>query len=242
MGIVSGFRSLDGRQLIQMTAPISPGSSGGPVLNESGEVIGIAVAAFSEGQNLNFAVPVDLLIDMLQATPEPTPVQSLAAQTALPGGNAGVGEVLEHAVEGTALIFELSGRYTFSVRNRLDRPISGLRLLVVFYDESGFPLETDSIRVGRTIMPGLGVRVTGQVDSSIQLLATGSRTGTVPGTPIALRVLGFDFADLSLVVRVQPGESLYDIARANGVSVADLVAANDLDGTLVRPGQELRIP
>jgi len=56
-GLVSGVRQIDGEKLIQIGAAISHGSSGGPVLNESGQVIGVAVGFFSEGQNLNFAVP-----------------------------------------------------------------------------------------------------------------------------------------------------------------------------------------
>jgi hypothetical protein len=57
-GIVSAVRKLEGRQLLQISAPISPGSSGGPVLNRRGEVIGVSVSIMREGQNLNFAVPV----------------------------------------------------------------------------------------------------------------------------------------------------------------------------------------
>lgn len=53
-GIVSAVRE-EGR-LIQIDAPISPGSSGGPVVNEQGEVIGIATLSVVQGQNLNFAV------------------------------------------------------------------------------------------------------------------------------------------------------------------------------------------
>lgn len=58
-GIVSAFREAEGMSLIQMTAPISPGSSGGPVLNDNGELVGVATLIMSGGQNLNFAVPVD---------------------------------------------------------------------------------------------------------------------------------------------------------------------------------------
>lgn len=56
-GIISGLRDFDGEQLIQISAPISPGSSGGPVVNSNGELVGIAVGQFKEGQNLNFAIP-----------------------------------------------------------------------------------------------------------------------------------------------------------------------------------------
>jgi hypothetical protein len=56
-GLVSARRVLDGVALIQITAPISPGSSGGPVLDHSGRVIGVATLSMREGQNLNLAVP-----------------------------------------------------------------------------------------------------------------------------------------------------------------------------------------
>ena len=57
-GIVSAIRKLPKLgDIIQITAAISPGSSGGPVFNSSGVVIGVARATFRTGQNLNFAVP-----------------------------------------------------------------------------------------------------------------------------------------------------------------------------------------
>jgi len=55
-GIISGFRKVDGVDMIQFTAPISHGSSGGAVLNMYGEVIGISTAGIDSGQNINLAV------------------------------------------------------------------------------------------------------------------------------------------------------------------------------------------
>ncbi len=55
-GIISGFRRIGDTDMIQFTAPISHGSSGGALLNMSGEVIGICTAGMDQGQNLNLAV------------------------------------------------------------------------------------------------------------------------------------------------------------------------------------------
>ncbi len=59
-GIVSGNRIIDGGvHAYQITAPMSPGSSGGAVLNEYGEVIGIAFVILQDSQNLNFCIAAD---------------------------------------------------------------------------------------------------------------------------------------------------------------------------------------
>lgn len=55
-GIISGFRTIGEIDMIQFTAPISSGSSGGAVLNMQGEIIGISTAGFDGGQNINLAV------------------------------------------------------------------------------------------------------------------------------------------------------------------------------------------
>ncbi len=60
-GIISSIREVGTDRILQLTAPISPGSSGGPVLNSGGEVIGVSVATFRGGQNLNFAIPSNYL-------------------------------------------------------------------------------------------------------------------------------------------------------------------------------------
>ena len=65
-GNVSAFREHQGVTYIQITAPISPGSSGGPVLDDNCQVVGIATAQLSKGQNLNFAIPATYLQRMLR--------------------------------------------------------------------------------------------------------------------------------------------------------------------------------
>ena len=65
-GIVSGTRAVEGYALIQHTAPISPGNSGGPLVNMSGHVIGINTSTLREGQNLNFALPINYVRGVLE--------------------------------------------------------------------------------------------------------------------------------------------------------------------------------
>ena len=64
-GIVSAIREVPTYgKLIQITAPVSPGSSGSPVLNMNGEVIGVATFQMIEGQNLNFAIPSERIANL----------------------------------------------------------------------------------------------------------------------------------------------------------------------------------
>ena len=60
-GIISAIRGSSADKIFQMTAPISQGSSGGPVFNKKGEVIGVSSVTLRDGQNLNFAIPVNYL-------------------------------------------------------------------------------------------------------------------------------------------------------------------------------------
>lgn len=61
-GLVSGLRQKDGvpLSLIQTSASISPGSSGGGLFNEFGQVIGITTFLLKDSQNINFALPIEL--------------------------------------------------------------------------------------------------------------------------------------------------------------------------------------
>jgi serine protease Do len=77
-GLVSARRKLDaGVEVLQISAPIAPGSSGGPIFNDHGEVIGIATAVLQQGQNLNFGMPSRYLLPMMK-DPDPVPFPEFA--------------------------------------------------------------------------------------------------------------------------------------------------------------------
>ena len=76
-GIISNTRILEsGTRVIQTTAAASPGSSGGPLVDRSGTVLGVMSFLVSGGQNLNFAISINYVqgmldsLDLSRATPK----------------------------------------------------------------------------------------------------------------------------------------------------------------------------
>jgi hypothetical protein len=65
-GVVSSTRSDGESTLIQISAPISHGSSGSPVFDSCGRWIGLATLFFKDGQNLNFAIPSNSIIEKIK--------------------------------------------------------------------------------------------------------------------------------------------------------------------------------
>jgi tetratricopeptide (TPR) repeat protein len=88
-GLVSSLRPRSRSFLIQTTAPMSPGSSGGGLFDEEGRLIGIATHQYTRGQNLNFAVPASWIGEIrsrartrwLRSTPEGAVAHPAGAQT-----------------------------------------------------------------------------------------------------------------------------------------------------------------
>jgi len=199
-GIVSSIREVGTDKLLQITAPISPGSSGGPVLNGKGEVIGVSVATFRGGQNLNFAIPSRYLKTLLEkAGPVKTLAQAKLAKAqrsilADLGGRGSEGVVGENFLWDHDFFGGYPGEYSFSLRNKLRNPVRSVHCLVIFYDRSGAPVDADVLHYRETIPPGLARRVPGEVHLSTQKLTT--REGsTTPTTKVEFRILDFEIVD-----------------------------------------------
>lgn len=79
-GLVSSLRTVEDGVLIQTTAPVSPGSSGGGLFDEQGRLVGLTTAQILDGQSLNFAIPVDWL-RYIGIRPDPNPAAQAAPET-----------------------------------------------------------------------------------------------------------------------------------------------------------------
>jgi hypothetical protein len=104
-GLISSVRELSAQlTVLQISAPISQGSSGGPLFNPYGEVIGVATAIFTGGQNLNFAVPSKYLAPMI-AAPQQISMADFAVATNF---SAEGGDVPEVKIERKVPIHDLA--------------------------------------------------------------------------------------------------------------------------------------
>jgi S1-C subfamily serine protease len=160
-GIIGGLRTIGGVRYLQITAPISPGSSGGPVFDSQGRVIGISTATSAKGQNLNFALPANLLRDVppaaiafAAATPTPFDLRDGDRLKDLVYFN-NILEEFGFFAEGSTLT-----ALTASLQNRTGDTISDVRVLVVVKNPRGEVLDFHLRDFkGTVIPPGLAKQV-----------------------------------------------------------------------------------
>lgn len=75
------------RAVIQTTAPISPGSSGGGLFDASGELVGLTTFTLQDSQNLNFAVPLSDVMGLLTSGPQEVTPENLLLLTKVTSPN-----------------------------------------------------------------------------------------------------------------------------------------------------------
>lgn len=199
-GIVSSIREVGSDKLLQITAPISPGSSGGPVLNSKGEVMGVSVATFRGGQNLNFAIPSNYLRVLLSkaGSAKQLPREKSAGEKrsilADLGGRNTEGVVGINFIWTYPACSNCGGDYTFSLRNQLRIDVRNVYCLIVFYDSAGSPIDVDIVQYRDLIPAGLAKRLSRKVDQSVQNLNKPDRSGN-PGNKVECRILDFQMVD-----------------------------------------------
>lgn len=130
-GIVSSLRKAEGgMDLIQISAPVSSGSSGGPVFNMQGKVIGVTASSTIEGQNLNFAIPINYASPLLAKAMKPSasvvPAKNDLSREELPDADrvsyivrsgdtlSGIAKRFDTTVDGIMRLNNLSGTRIYS--------------------------------------------------------------------------------------------------------------------------------
>ncbi len=198
-GIISSVRTVGTDKLLQLTAPISPGSSGGPVLNDRGNVIGVSVATFRGGQNLNFEIPSNYLTKLVSQIRAATPLSQTRQAKSKRSLLSNYGGRSTEGVTGSTLTWNTTGYtysgYTFSLQNRLREDVRNVYCFVVFYDKESNPIETDVVRCKEIIPAGLAKRVTDcKVHYSVKELTT-KLYSKAPHTKVELRVVDFEIVE-----------------------------------------------
>lgn len=194
-GIISGVRTVGADKLIQLTAPISPGSSGGPVLNDKGNVIGVSVATFRSGQNLNFGIPSNYLTELISQIRTAIPLSQ--AQQAKPSrsilANYGdrsvegvtVGKV---NIKGFVLIY-------FSFRNSLRKDVKDINYIAIFYDELGDPIDVHKDTYNVTVPARLARRTFFRISFELRDMCFKDVSDPVTAGRLEFRILDFDIVD-----------------------------------------------
>jgi hypothetical protein len=199
-GIVSSLRTVGSDRILQITAPISPGSSGGPVLDQNGTVVGVSVASITKGQNLNFAIPADYIsalqknkteLHPFKTVPRAKSVKTLLGQLGSEQPTTGV--VGENFLYDRAIGY---GPFTFSLRNNLAQDVAMIRGIIIFYDIYGQPIDVSPIKYEGTIPAHLAKRIRGGVDESVKHLnsppsQSGYPSPELPKGKVEFRILDF---------------------------------------------------
>lgn len=219
-GIVSGIRQITGKHYIQITAPISRGSSGSPVLNNRGEVIGVAVGIIEDGQNLNFAIPVSYLASLMKEDAQPKVVKGGAPASGLVSGFE------SRAITSGDVNVEGSGDIeTFKEEAHVhpDSAEAHFKLGEAYFKLDRYDEAIEALKQAISIKPdyveahfgiGLAYARLGRYDEAIEPLK--EVTHLLPDDPIAHLVLGITYSELDRygdaveafkqVVRLLPGD------------------------------------
>lgn len=216
-GIVSAMRQVSGQSLIQITAPISPGSSGGPIINNGGEVIGIAVGAITSGQNLNFAIPISQAQGIMSSSavlPLKTTkrkANGTSERTVSLTEEVRVVEVQKNHVDYSSNYLPNGGEVVMgvSIRNNTSYSISRIRVLLILYTAANEPVDSKEVILCYTdrfevlnsrgghnqkpcepILPGLAKQF------PVEDIINNGRVGQIQtGEKFVTRILGFDIQE-----------------------------------------------
>ena len=145
-GILSGKRDNEGIEYLQITAPINSGNSGGPVLNDKGEVIGVSTFTFRNSQNLNFAMPIKYIS------------QCKDVELVKPIKSAKIGSKSDAVAMTSFIKDENECLAHFSLKNNTDDVVTNIYYILIFKTTSGEVIHYEERLEKEEIAPQLAKR------------------------------------------------------------------------------------
>ena len=92
-GLISAIRTIRGYQMIQTSAPVTHGSSGGGLFDDQGRMVGVTSSGIKEGLGLNFAIPVDYVQEIIARAKPAKPVVATISPNHTAAGSVDVAAV-----------------------------------------------------------------------------------------------------------------------------------------------------
>ncbi len=201
-GIVSAIREITGKHFIQITAPISHGSSGGPVLNNRGEVIGIATSIFEDGQNLNFAIPVSYLGSLMKKSLA-GPIATEGVKVNIAGNRKGnVGGFFGNSLDGRVSESAEIETYLAEIRAHPESFEARIKLGGAYYKQGRFEEAIKTLNEARSLKPedpiapfllGLVYAELGRLSEAIEAFKDVTRKA--PNDPVSHFLLALGYAE-----------------------------------------------
>lgn len=134
-GVLSGRQMEDNMDVLQFTAAISHGSSGGALFDENGKVIGVTSASLVEGQSLNFAIPSECVNKVFNEKKSPSNVNSIFFQ------ENPVYKMLEQSTEVTIEDLKANPKRYNGKQIAIDTYISSATIKVDYYGANSLSFE-----------------------------------------------------------------------------------------------------
>jgi len=244
-GIISGIRKAEGIKFIQLTAAISPGSSGGPVFNLSGKVIGVATAYLDFGQNLNFAMPVNYLKNLKTTRIRLASLPKMTTKLEGTGRDKTLVEGFD-VYYGKASFGSPSdlGWIDFSIRNQTNYTIKNIKLLFVYKNSKGEVISYSAEKFGGPILPKLALQF-----QHVHRVYHFFNQSSGKRCTVEIRILDYEIdkgtpfsLDKGRFHEVRPEDSLYRIAQQYGISVEELCRLNHITpNQVIDIGQKLLV-
>ena len=158
------------------------------MLNDKGQVIGVSVATFRSGQNLNFAIPSNYLEKLMEQIGPVKPFSKEKPTGSKSSIFADLGGKGTQGITAGKIDFGFSSYIYYSLRNHLRQDVDYVHYYIICYDKLGDPIDVIIQKYHSTIPAGLAKRISDRIRSNtLSIVKNGGK--------IEFRILDFEIVE-----------------------------------------------